>query len=435
MKVGTRHHNLLRSLLVIGITPFAFALAAPLKAQVIWEPVSEEQAQQDQILAPMPDGSRNEPLLPQAIIWEPVPTEETSATDETNAIVWTPVPASESVAEGSAPNTAVVWEVIPESDTPLSPAPARNLAEAEDGSSTNEQEAPPPEVIAQEAAMPPRLVPGLPPPPPLQALNRSIAYGDGLVGPDIGWRVPNGLRWSRRWFGDATVQAINRRQKGDDNFFDFGQGDGEGIVHANVLQTEEWSVGLNYSFRSLQNDPNRAGGSTGITDGMSTGFRVARAIGDTGGIAFGAEQLIQWDDRTDTGRNIYLMATKGWWLGNQGKDYPLVIANGGVGTGAFQYDNPLRFACINNVQNRTEPNFQRDNDLCWGPIGSIALVFNEYFAIFTEYNGTAPTLSASLNLTGGIPIRLTWGVSFAGSQELREDFDQYRWTFGASIGF
>jgi len=328
-----------------------------------------------------------------------------------------------------------VWEVIPDSDTPISPTPTKTLAEGNSESSANTPEAPPAEVIAQEAAMPPRMVPGPPPPPPLQTLNRSIAYGDGLVGPDIGWRVPNGLRWSQRWFGDATVQAINRRQKGDDNFFDFGQGDGEGIVHANVLQTENWSLGLNYSFRSLQSNPNIAGGSTGITDGMSTGFRVARAIGDTGGIAFGAEQLIQWDDQTDSGRNIYLMATKGWWLGNEGKDYPLVIANGGLGTGAFQYDNPLRFACIYNVQSRPEPNFQRDTDLCWGPIGTFAVVFNEYFGIFTEYNGTATTLSASLNLTGGIPIRLTWGVSFAGSQELREDFDQYRWTFGASIGF
>jgi hypothetical protein len=298
----------------------------------------------------------------------------------------------------------------------------------------DKQEAPPPEALAIEQEQPSR-VPELPPPPPLQALNRSIAFGDGLVGPDIGWRVPNGLRWSQRWFGDATVQAINRRQKGDDNFFDFGEGDGEGIVHANVLQTKNWSVGLNYSFRSLQSNPDIAGGSTGITDGMSTGFRVARAIGETGGIAFGAEQLIQWDDQTDTGRNIYLMATKGWWLGNEGKDYPLVIANGGVGTGAFQFDNPLRFACIYNVQSRPEPNFQRDTDLCWAPIGTIAVVFNEYFGIFTEYNGTATTIAASLNLTGGIPLRLTWGISFADSQELRDEFDQYRWIFGASIGF
>ncbi len=435
MNLETLHKNLCRPLLAIGLAHTALGLSTPLHAQVVWEPVSEQKAQQDEILVRKPGGSSNDPVPPQPIVWTPVPSEDSRTADENNAIVWTPVPETKSMASESPPNTAVVWEVIPDRDTPLSPSPSNTLAEASQGSSANAQETPPAEVIAQESAMPQRMLSGPPPPPPLQTLNRSIAYGDGLVGPDIGWRVPNGLRWNRRWFGDATVQAINRRQQEDDNFLDFGIGDGEGIVHANILQTKNWSVGLNYSFRSLQNNPNVAGGNTDITDGMSTGFRIARAMGDTGGIAFGAEQLIQWDDQTDTGRNIYLMATKGWWLGNQGNDYPLLIANGGVGTGAFQYDNPLRFACINNVQTRPEPNFQRDSDLCWGPIGTVALVFNEYFGIFTEYNGTATTLSASLNLTGGIPIRLTWGISFADSKELREEFDQYRWNFGASIGF
>ena len=58
----------------------------------------------------------------------------------------------------------------------------------------------------------------------------------------------------------------------------------------------------------------------GIDDGLSSGFRIARSIGETGGIAFGAE-LIQWDDQTDTGRNLYLMASKGWWLGNKAQTF------------------------------------------------------------------------------------------------------------------
>ena len=187
----------------------ALALATPLRAQVIWEPVSEEQAQHDQILAPMPDRSSNEPLLPQAIIWEPVPTEETSATDETTAIVWTPVPESEAVAEGSAPKSAVV---IPNSDTPLSPDPARNLAEAEDGS-TNEQEARP-LVISQEAVMPPRSFPSyhrLHYKPLTAPLLSAMAWWEHRI------QVPNGFRWSRRWLGNATIRGISRRR--DDESF------------------------------------------------------------------------------------------------------------------------------------------------------------------------------------------------------------------------
>ncbi len=443
-----KHPLLLACIVPLVIsTPFQ----ARAREQVVWKPVIEKQQDQLQILVPSLDREteklQNIPAhmqkAPQPIDWEIVQDSSDFSTNNrsiSTTVVWEPLTENSSIArDGSKQSeTVIVWEVLPNTMTPLAAEKSQTIAEFEGVEQPSESsvsnEKPPSEVFEQEEAIPRQIVLELPTPPPLQSLNRSIAFGDGLVGPDIGWRVPNGFRWSRRWFGDASVQAINRRDKGDDNFFDFGDGDGEGIVHINVLQTENWSVALNHSFRSLQSNPNIAGGTTGITDGMSTGFRIARAIGDTGGIAFGAEQLIQWDDNTDTGRNIYLMATKGWWLGNQGKDYPLLIANGGFGTGAFQYDSPLRFACINNVQNRTA-NFQRDNDLCWAPIGTLSLIFNEYFGIFTEYNGTATTLSASLNLTGGIPLRLTWGVSFGDSKEFREEFDQYRWTFGASLGF
>ena len=253
------------------------------------------------------------------------------------------------------------------------------------------------------------------------------------MGPDIGWRVPNGFRWSRRWFADVNVYGQNSRQQGDDNVVDWGNGDGVGILHTNLLQTDHWSVALSTSFRSLQNNPNITGGTTGINGGLSNGFRIARSIGDTGGIALGAEQLIQWDDQTDTGGNLYLMASKGWWLGNQGTNFPLLIANGGFGTGHFSWNSNLRFACAYNVENR--PNqFSIDNDLCWAPIGTVALVINEYWSVFMEYSAGHSALSASVNLDQNFPLRITWGVSFADGKELRKT-DEYRYTFAASISF
>ena len=159
------------------------------------------------------------------------------------------------------------------------------------------------------------------------------------------------------------------------------------IIHANVLQTESWSVALNTSFRSVYQGEQAAGGTTQVGEGIASGFRIAKAMGDTAGIAFGGEQVLQWDDKTDTGRNLYLMASKGWWLGNNGKDYPLLIANGGFGTGRFanqdigSWDNPLRFACVENIENRPS-SFRVDNDLCWSPIGTISLVLNEWWGMF-----------------------------------------------------
>ena len=451
MRLDTRQQKLSFSWLAIGLTPFAFSLAAPSQAQVIWEPVSEEQAEREQVLVPMPGGSKNKPSLPQPIVWEPVPSTETSgtnATDQTEAIVWTPVPESRRVAEGSAPNTTVVWEVIPDSDYPLAPAPTSKLAEAGDDSSADDPEAPPAEVIAQEAAMPPRRIPELPPPPPIQALNRSVAFGDGLVGPDISLRIPNGFRWSQRWFGDVSILGYdyqNGRNPGDPFIpaRDSGNLDGWGIIHANVLQTTNWSVTLNTSFRSLQNNPDIPGGRTGIEDGLSSGFRISRAIGDTGGIAFGGEQVIQWDDNTDTGRNLYLMASNGWWLGNNSKDYPLFIANGGLGTGRFasltrndpvgdDLGNIFDFTCIPVESNRKVAKI--DENLCWGPIGSVSLVFNEWWGTFVDYAIGRATLGVSANLTGGIPLRVTAGVHFAENNEI-VSFDELRWITQFSIGF
>ncbi|WP_137007037.1 hypothetical protein [Synechococcus sp. UW105] len=280
-----------------------------------------------------------------------------------------------------------------------------------------------------------------PKPPKLQSLNRSIAFSDGTLGPDLSIRVPNGLRWSQRWFGDASILGYDYQdgRNSDDAFIpsrDSGDLDGWAIVHANILQTRNWSVALNTSFRSLQHDPEIPGGSTGIEDGISSGFRIARAIGDTGGIAFGGEQVIQWDDNTDTGRNLYLMASNGWWLGDKGSNYPLFIANGGFGTGRFasltDRDEPFNFTCRPVEKNRKVA--QIDENLCWGAIGSVSLVFNERWSTFVEYAISRATLGISTNLTNDLPLRMTAGIHVVENNEIMS-FNQLRWMVQASVNF
>ena len=399
----------------LSLLPIGIATTLPSRGQellneapLFWEPVVRSSAPPQQ----QPGGRQSKPA--EEIVWELVP--------ESKAASRQPIRPTNRQAE-------VVWEEIPGSVNLLGPTPSRTLATKE---STGSEE-PPADAVAFENKQPARRIPEPPPPPALQALNRSIAFGDGSAGPDIGWRVPNGFRWSPRWFADLNVYGQNRRQLKDENFRDWGDGDSVGILHTNLLQTDHWSVAVSTSFRSLQNNPNIQGSSTGIDDGLSSGFRIARSIGNTGGIALGAEQLIQWDDQTDTGRNLYLMASKGWWLGSQGKNFPLLIANGGFGTGYFSWDSNLRFACAYNVENR--PNqFSIDNDLCWAPIGTVALVINEYWSVFTEYSAGHFTLSASVSLDQNFPLRITCGVSSAYGKEPRET-DEYRYTFAASISF
>lgn len=321
----------------------------------------------------------------------------------------------------------IIWEPVPETiNTPNSitwePIPEETLNPVESNSSVN---------IRQSSVSQPSR-------PSLHSLNRSIAYSDGYVGPDIGWNVPNGLRWSQRWFADVSLAGFSRRPK-DSNFFAWNNGDAVAQASFNLIQSGSWSIGINTSFRSVYQGSQASGGTTQVGEGFSSGFRIAKEIGKTGGIAFGGEQIIQFDSDTDTGRNFYLMATKGWWLGNDGNEFPLLIANGGFGTGRFanqdilSWKNPLRFACINNVDNRTNT-FSVDNDLCWSPIGTIALVLNDYWSIFLEYrSGTAQALT-SLSLSEAIPVRLTWGVDFASKNELK-DSSEWNWVFRASVGF
>ena len=62
-------------------------------------------------------------------------------------------------------------------------------------------------------------------------------------------------------------------------------------------------------LRSLY-EGNLPGGTTGFGEGSSAGFKFAYQLAHNTGLAFGAEQLIQFDNKTDTGRDIYFSISK-----------------------------------------------------------------------------------------------------------------------------
>ena len=323
--------------------------------------------------------------------------EPTPPAIDKNKIIWTEVKNSNDPANQS---NQIIWKEISEKQS--------NLSDEE---------------IAEQSS-PYSIKPVGNAPSPLQALDRSIAFKDGFVGPDVSWNIPNGLRWSERWSGSFSLLG----------------GDSTSIVHNNILQLHNWSVGLNASIRNGIPIPTDSGTSSKILEGFSSGFRIATALSDTSGIAFGGEQVLQWDNNNDKGRNLYLMATKGWWIGDHGNDYPLLIANGGLGTGRFsnqdastQWINPLRFACIKDFDNGNGT-FSYDKDLCWSPIGSVSIVFNDYVSSFIEYYSGTAHVAGSISMNDGIPLRFTWGVDFVRQNKIVEP-DNLRWFFKASIGF
>ena len=430
----SQHKNLGKNWLTAGLAFTSLIVANPLLAQVIWKQEIKDQTQNNKILPPITVRSSDKRVSLDPIFWEPVQANKTEKEENTKVIIWESAPKKESSENGLNLNKSVVWEVVPDNITPQSPTHQSSPKKVNNGSPQSSLEVPPPEAITHKTATPPRRAPEIPA-PPIQALNRSVAFGDGLVGPDIGWSVPNGFRWSQQWFADTTIQSTSRHTKDGP----WRNGNAISTFHANILQTKSWSIGLNTSLSSVGRLGDNSGELTPAGEGIASGFRIAKALNDSAGIAFGGEQILQWDDRTDTGRNFYLMTSKGWWLGNAGASYPLLIANGGIGTGRFanqgigNWENPLRFACIENVESRSGT-FRVDNDLCWSPIGTISLVMNEWWGMFIEYRSGTALAAASINLTGGIPLRLTLGVNFAKENEIQSN-DALSWVFRASFGF
>lgn len=290
------------------------------------------------------------------------------------------------------------------------------------------------------AELDPTTLPAVPPPPvpePLFAFGRSVAFGHMSVGPDLGIRVPNGLQWSPENSFDASIRGFSRTgEPGTGDFFNWNGGDAVAQFELNLLRIGRFSFGLNHSIRSVYSG-DLPGGSSDFGEGQSSGFRLAYALSDTSGIALGGEQIIQWDDQTDTGRTFYLMATKGWWLGKQGRDFPLFIANGGIATGRLASDKSIRFWCTAYDYNRPLT-FSIDNELCWAPTGSLALLFSPQFGLLAEYNSINVSVGFSVAPIKELPLRLTWAVGVV--NDIHEygwayDADRLNWNFRISLGF
>ena len=272
----------------------------------------------------------------------------------------------------------------------------------------------------------------LPPEPKLQALNRSITFADNGPGPDIAMKVPQGFRWSEQWFLDASVGGANTRPP-NSSFWAWNNGDAGAELHVRAFQQQNWSFGVNATFRSVYQGNQFAGGSTAIGDGFATGFRLDHALSRSSGIALGGEQLIQYDSNNDSGRNLYLVGSKGWWLGGHAGQFPLLIGTAGIGTGRLG-DNPsLQFGCVAGIDASID--VTKAYPLCWSPIGSAAVVFNSSLSLFTEYNSEDWLAAISLNANDSFPIRLTWGVIFAnkGTNYNYVGDDNLRWFFRGSI--
>ena len=269
----------------------------------------------------------------------------------------------------------------------------------------------------------------------LYSQNRSIAFSDGSIGPDIGWKLPNGFKWNDTYSFDFSARGFSGQFRHGRPFWQWNDGDATGQAHWKTFGTKDSSFGLNFSIRSLYSGEKFLGGSTGLFDeGLSFGFRYDRKLNKQSGFAIGGEQLIQLDDTTDTGRNIYLMKSRGIWLNNKKNDFPLLVINGGIASGRYASNKNIHLFCFEDFDKGRRLSSRIDKDLCFGPVGSISLLPNKSLSFFTEYNSDQLVLAASKQVSIIRPIRLTFGVNIlepGGSTKIK-DKKEFNWVFRIS---
>ncbi len=267
----------------------------------------------------------------------------------------------------------------------------------------------------------------------INSLNRSIIFDNKKIGPDVSWLVPPGFKWSSRYKFDLSARGHNRRAKGEP-FLGWNGGDAVGQFYYQPINHKNYSFGLNMGMRSIYSG-SASGGSTSVGEGLSLGFRADKRLSDRAGVAFGAEQLIHFDGLTDTGRDLYLTFSKGWWSNNENGKFPLNTATFGFATGKMAEGN-VKGLCSNLFGGSgTEVSHQRE--LCWAPVFTLSRVYNQKLSNFFEYNSKWFLLGTSLAPFQEIPLRGTFAVQLSDHIEnyRLNNFDDLKWVFRVSLGF
>ena len=268
----------------------------------------------------------------------------------------------------------------------------------------------------------------------ISSFNRSIVFNDSIVGPDISWLVPPGFKWNNKYKFDASIRGHSRRNEGQ-QFLGWNGGDAVSQIYLHPIHLKKSSYGINVGVRSVyQGDA--PGGKSDIGEGLSMGFRYDRELSSTSGMAIGAEQLIHFDDKTDTGRDLYITFSKGWWRNKGSTDpFPLYTATAGIASGKMA-EGTVNGLC-SDLFGGSGTEIRAQRPLCWAPVFSIAKVYNESFSTFFEYNSYWFLLGTSYAPFKSIPLRGTFAVQISDHIKNYEvnDFENLKWVFRISLGF
>lgn len=256
------------------------------------------------------------------------------------------------------------------------------------------------------------------PPPSGITQVRGIGRGytvNGRPYPDVSLKLPNAFALDQQFIFSGQLTGTNRTRtcrvpKGG-SWSDCA--DGELFLEVTPLRGANASLGLNWTIQSLsdRND------GTATFSAQSIGFKGALNLTPTLALAFGGEQIIQFDDKTDLGRNYYLLLSQAIPLSRAEKP-PVLVVTGGVGSDLFGYGGNGVLGqtdCIggNNISSNSYP---RGTDCYWGPVGAVSLALNDRVSFGVEWFGYGLGAGVSVRPFGDLPLTASaYAIDFLGN--------------------
>ncbi len=214
----------------------------------------------------------------------------------------------------------------------------------------------------------------------VRSIGRAVTI-NGRPYPEISNYVPNAYVEDWRKTMTISFRGISRTRPCGGKNFSKGCIDGVLDFDFNLINLDKFSLNPKVNMQSLSSR------GTSIGEGISLGFKAAKKLSNKWSLALGGENIVHFDDTIDLGRNFYLVAStyKTLFKKKNGKDV-LMFFNGGLGTDFYGYKGN---GFLGKVNCFGKPNLTGNGTTSCsvGPIGSIAIAFNDRVALINEWFG------------------------------------------------
>ena len=231
----------------------------------------------------------------------------------------------------------------------------------------------------------------------IKAFDRSVSV-NFVPYPEISHYVPNGFVESDQKLITTSFRALSKLRFCDSPNFDTKCADGFLNMNINVFTTENFSFYPKFSLQSISNR------GTPFGEESSLGFKFAKKLSPKWSMAFGGENVIHLDKNIDMGRNFYIVASTFYEFQTSNKtNPPILFANFGIGTDFYGYKGN-GFLGTTSCLGRPTLTGNGTEKCSIGPIGSIAVAFNDRVSLVNEWFGYGYGTGISLKPYKDIPL-------------------------------